>query len=269
MLEFDGVSFSYEAGRPAVRDLTFALAPGRVLAVVGANGSGKSTLARLANGLLTPSSGAVRVDGHDTSTEDGADFVRSRVGVVFQNPDNQIVGTTVEEDVAFGPENLGVPRPELRLRVDEALSSVGLTGMETREPHLLSEGQKQRVALAGALAMQPDYLVLDEPTSMLDPAGRDDVLRALRAMRAAGHGILHVTHRLEDTTWADEVLVLSEGGAAFLGDPASLVAEAPLLESAGMALPQAGVMAEELRVLGHDVPASALEAESVVAALWP
>ncbi|MDP2234545.1 MAG: ATP-binding cassette domain-containing protein, partial [Actinomycetota bacterium] len=206
MIRFDDVSFSYATPTgqvPAVVDVGFECRAGETVAVLGANGSGKSTLARLTNALLVPASGCVTVDDIDTADPDRTWEIRERVGLVFQNPDNQIVGTVVEEDVAFGPENLGLAREEIRRRVDSALAAVGLAGMERREPHRLSGGQKQRLAIAGALAMRPAYLVLDEPTSMLDPAGREGVLSILSALAAAGHGIVHVTHHLADVVRAD------------------------------------------------------------------
>ena len=172
MIRFDNVTFSYEPGKSAVSHVSLSVERGRILAVAGPNGSGKSTLALLADGLLLADSGGVSVDGLDPASDADLWTVRQRVGVVFQNPDDQIVGALVEEDTAFGPENLGVPQDELAHRVADALSAVGLSGLERREPHLLSEGQKQRLAVAGALAMDPAYMVFDEPTALLDPVGR-------------------------------------------------------------------------------------------------
>jgi energy-coupling factor transport system ATP-binding protein len=268
MIEFDGVTYTYPGAEvPAVADLTFALASGEWLAVVGANGSGKSTLARLVNGLLVPASGHVTVDGMDTA--DGALVwdVRRRVGLVLQNPDNQIVGAFVEEDVAFGPENLGVPRAELRERVDASLAVVGLTGLEHREPHLLSEGQKQRLAIAGALAMCPAYLVFDEATAMLDLDGRASVLGVMEQLHGSGTGVLQVTHDLADALRADRVLALSGGRVAYLGPLAGLLADADLLEALGLAAPALFVMATEL---GMSAAPGALlvSAEDLVEALW-
>jgi len=270
MIRFDDVSFEYvtPGGRvPALRSLSFALERGETLAVVGANGSGKSTLARLANGLLLPTLGRVEVDGMETRGVDTIWDVRRRVGIVFQNPDNQIVGTVVEEDIAFGPENLGVEPAEIGRRVEEALSAVGLEGFERREPHLLSGGQKQRLALAGALAMRPDYLVLDEPTSMLDPQGSQDVLAVLVALRAHSHGVLHITHDLSDAARADRVLVLANGEAVFIGTPDELLGDAGRLEAWGLGLPALGILGCELRKRGGSVPVAALDADSVVSAL--
>lgn len=272
-IAFEGVSFAYAAGgaaRRALRDVTLTLMPGELLAVVGANGSGKSTLARLCNGLLVASVGSVRVDGLDPADPESTWRVRSRVAMVFQDPDNQIVGTVVEDDVAFGPENLGVPAGDIRLRVDAALAAVGLTGFERREPHLLSEGQKQRLAVASALAMEPAYLVMDEPCAMLDPEGRADVLALAGALaHERGHGVLLVTHDVADVAVADRVAVLDRGSLTFLGDPEDLLGDGPAVAAAGLEMPPIGVLAAGLRELGFDVPRRAMTPESVVGALWP
>lgn len=268
MIEFADISFTYPgADRPAVEGVSLALSAGEYVAVFGANGSGKSTLARLCDGLLLPAGGSVTVDGIATADPERGHEVRELVAMVFQNPDNQIVGTTVEEDVAFGPENLGLPREQIRARVDEALAAVGLDGMQRREPHLLSGGQKQRLAIAGALAMRPAYVVLDEPTAMLDPEGREAVLAAVERLRAGGCGVLHVSHDLADAAGADRVVALAEGRVAYAGAPGPLLADADLLDRCGLELPPAGAIAAELRRRGVRVPETALSAESVVAAL--
>lgn len=271
MIVFESVSYRYhDDAPPALVDATFALAPGELVAVVGANGSGKSTLARLCDGLLLPSEGSVTVDGLGTSDPETLPRVRALVGMVFQDPDDQIVGTVVEEDCAFGPENLGVAADEIRCRVDDALAAVGLSGMERREPHLLSEGQKQRLAVAGALALRPRYLVLDEATAMLDPAGRRAVLSiAERLARQDGHGVMVVSHDLAAVARADRVLGLVSGRVVFDGAPADLLTRSGTLGILGLALPPAARLAAALRERGSDVPVTALDAESVVAALWP
>jgi energy-coupling factor transport system ATP-binding protein len=270
VIELRDVSVTYPgAERPALHGVSLTVQPGRKIGLLGPNGSGKSTLVRLCNGLLLPTSGRVVVDGIDTSIEQDVWDVRARVGFVQQNPDNQIVGTVVEEDVAFGPENLGIPREELRRRVDEALAAVGLTGLERREPHLLSEGQKQRLAVAGALAMQPAYLVLDEPRALLDAGGRADVLRAIRRLHASGVGVVQVTHYLEDVLDADEVVVLASGRIAFSGSPAGLVGDPGLSASLGVDLPEPVLLAAALRERGLPVPVSAVTAPDIVEALWP
>lgn len=270
MIAFTDVSYEYRTSVgtvAALRAVSTSLSPGELVCVLGANGSGKSTLARLANGLMRPVSGTVEVDGIPTHDAGREWDVRSRVGLVFQNPDNQIVATTVEEDVAFGPENLGVERDEMRERVEAALRTVGLTGLETREPHTLSGGQKQRLAIAGALALAPAYLVLDEPTAMLDLQGRTDVLEVLATLRDRGTGILHITHHLADAVTADRVLVLDAGSVVYDGPPAPLLADGGMLERCGLLLPPVGVLASALREAGVPVPADALVAERVVAAL--
>lgn len=270
MIEFQDVGVVYAGSdSPALTGVSLSVAPGQWVALLGANGSGKSTLARLANALILPTTGAVHVDGMDTRDESVVWDVRSRVGLVQQSPENQIVGTIAEEDVAFGPENLGIPTAELRTRVDAALSAVGLDGFQRREPHLLSEGQKQRLAIAGALAMRPAYLVLDEPTAMLDGTGRADVLAIVRSLRASGVGILHITHHLADIASADRAAVLDSGAIVFEGTPADLFADPGRVRRLGIGLPPMTTLVSVLRERGHAVPATTVEAESLVESLWP
>ncbi|HET6351343.1 MAG TPA: ATP-binding cassette domain-containing protein [Coriobacteriia bacterium] len=271
MIRFDNVSFSYSAapeGRRAVDGVSFEVHPGEMVAVLGANGSGKSTLARLADGLLLPDAGEVRVDDVDTRDESRSLELRSSVGMVFQHPDDQIVATAVEDDVAFGPENLGLPREEIRRRVDAAIAAVGLSGLERREPHLLSGGQKQRLAIAGALAMSPRYLVLDEPTAMIDATGRREVADVIASMRSEGHGILLITHDLADAATADRVLVLCSGKVAFGGTLAGLLAHGSDLDAWGLEAPPIAVLATELAARGLG-DGAALSPHEVVASLWP
>ncbi|MDI6901272.1 MAG: energy-coupling factor transporter ATPase [Anaerosomatales bacterium] len=269
MIEFIDVAFTYPGvAEPAVSDVSLLVRPGEVVAVVGPNGSGKSTIARLADGLLTPGHGRIMVDGMDTRDTEAIYHVRARVGLVLQNPDNQIVGTVVEEDVAFGPENLGVPLPELAERVAEAIELVGLAGLERREPHLLSEGQKQRLAIAGALALGPRYLVLDEPTAMLDPEGRTAVLAIIERLRAEGRGIVHVTHHLEHVVRADRVLALDRGRIVFAGVPEELLSDVGLLGRLGLEPPALVRLAEELGRHGFAVPRAVSTAEELAGALW-
>jgi energy-coupling factor transport system ATP-binding protein len=269
MISIEDVIVTYPgADSPALDGVTLRIDAGEMVCLLGANGSGKSTLARLCNALLVPGSGAVTVDGMDTADESVLWEVRSRVGFVQQNPENQIVGTVAEEDVAFGPENLGVARDELRRRVDEALEVVGLSGLQRREPHMLSEGQKQRLAIAGALAMRPAYLVLDEPTAMLDGAGREDVSAVLRRLRADGVGILHVTHHVGESIDADRIAVLDAGRIVYEGTPSLVLADVPLAESLGIELPPVAHMNAALRERGIDVPALTLDAVSIVDAIW-
>ena len=271
MIEYRDVSFAYPgaSSRPALSGVDITIGAGESVVVVGRNGSGKSTLAQLANGLLLPLSGRVEVDGIPTGAADTIWDLRSKVGLVFQNPDNQIVGTMVEEDVAFGPENMGLPRDEIRRRVDDALRQVGLTGLESREPHQLSGGQKQRLAIAGALALQPAYLVLDEPTSMLDPTGRQDVLTVLAELRQRGVGVLHITHHLEDAAAADRVVALDAGRVAFNGSPDDLFSDEERLSDLGIRLPALAQLASRLRQHGVSIPSGPLDVEGVVNSLWP
>jgi len=271
LIRFDRVTYSYRAPQtqtPALREVSFEVDRGAVTVVLGSNGSGKSTLVRLANGLMLPESGEVTVDGVSTRDEAGTRQIRESVGVVFQHPDDQIVATTVEDDVAFGPENLGLPREELRMRVDSALAAVGLKGLERREPHLLSGGQKQRLVIAGALAMNPAFLVLDEPVSMLDPRGRRDVLAIIRELRDRGHGVLHVTHDLADADGADRAIVLDQGAVAFDGTVPELLADAVLLDRCGLELPPIAVLGEELRRAGAPLPPGILDVGALVESAW-
>lgn len=259
LIRFEQVTHEYRSSSGHARaldavDLTVDV--GRITALLGANGSGKSTLARMCNGLLVPTYGRVTVDGMDVSDSALVRQVRSRVGMVFQNPDDQIVATSVEADVAFGPENLGLPAAELRERVDSALAAVRLTGMESREPHLLSGGQKQRVAIAGALAMLTRYLVMDEPTSMLDPQGRDDVLSIVRSLAESGHGVLLVTHDLAEAMIADDVVVLDQGQVVFSGT-AELLLRQEDLAGWGLEMPPYLEYLARLRAGGLDVRADA------------
>lgn len=247
----------------ALKDVTFSLQPGEVLAVVGANGSGKSTLVRMSNGLLLAESGSVTIEGLSTSDSSALHRIRELVGLVFQHPDDQIVATSVEDDVAFGPENLGLPPTEIRRRVDDALTAVGLTRLGSKEPHLLSGGQKQRLVIAGALAMRPRYLVMDEPTSMLDPQGRREVLELIGTLKAQGHGVLLVTHDLAEAATADRVIVLAQGAIAFEGTSEDLLGR-PDLDSWGLELPPVTALASALFEMG--VPVNRTETSPAIIA---
>jgi energy-coupling factor transporter ATPase len=241
-------SFSYPGSeRPALSEVSLELRRGEYVGVVGPNGGGKSTLVRLLNGLLRPDSGRVRVSGHDPVTEPFE--VRKHLGVLFQNPENGLVAPFVEDDVAFGLENLGVPREEMQGKVAGAIRAVGLEGYERREPSTLSGGEKQRVALAGLLAVEPQILLLDEPTSMLDAAGRREVLERLEALRV-GKTILHVTHHLEELAGADRILVLNEGDLVADETPERLFSDAALLRENRLVLPVVPRLALELGLHG-------------------
>ena len=231
----ENLTYSYPTSEgAALTDVTFELSSGEYVGVVGPNGGGKSTLVRLLNGLLRPDSGSVRVGELDPATEPY--LVRRRVGMLFQNPENGLVAPFVEDDVAFGLENLGVPREEMRERVREAIRAVGLEGYERREPHTLSGGEKQRVALAGLLALDPEILLLDEPTAMLDAAGRREVLERLEALRGA-RTVLHVTHHLEELLDADRILVLNAGRLVADVSPERLLSDPGLLRDNRLTLP--------------------------------
>jgi energy-coupling factor transporter ATPase len=235
LVSCEDLTFSYlGAERPALGGVSFELRAGEYVGVVGPNGGGKSTLVRLLDGLLRPDSGEIRIGGLDPATEPY--LVRERVGMLFQNPENGLVAPFVEDDVAFGLENLGVERDEMRERVREAIRAVGLEGYERREPHTLSGGEKQRVALAGLLALDPEILLLDEPTSMLDAAGRGEVLERLEGLRGA-RTVLHVTHHLEELLDADRILVLNAGRLVADVRPEELVSDADLLRENRLALP--------------------------------
>ena len=252
-IEFDAVRFAYNDAAPALDGATLTVGKGEFVCIVGANGSGKSTLARCINALIAPDEGTVHIFGRDTSDPDCTLAIRSDVGMVFQNPDDQLVCTLVEDDVAFGPGNLGIAPGELRQRVDESLALVGLDGMQRRETSKLSGGQKQLVALAGALAMRPRILVLDEATAMLDPAGRKTILAICENLHAQGTTIVMVTHFMEQAARADRVIVLDAGRVALDGAPADVLTRADELDRLGLDVPPACKLAFELRKRGIDV----------------
>ncbi len=250
-----GLGEEQDSGIRALNGVTAAVREGEFLVVLGRNGSGKSTLARLMNALLIPQEGTVIVDGMDTQNGELLWDIRKSVGMVFQNPDNQMVATTVEEDVAFGPENLGVPPDEIRSRIDSALSYVGMTENLNRAPHLLSGGQKQRVAIAGILAMAPKCIILDEATSMLDPAGRREVMGVLRKLnREKGITLILITHHMDEAAQAHRVLVMSEGQLALEGTPESLFENVSSVRGLGLEVPQVSLLAHELKHRGISFP---------------
>ena len=270
LIRAEGLHYTYrvegQAPIPALRGIDLAVPRGEYLAILGHNGSGKSTLARCLNGLLAPSAGDVWVKGMNTRDEHTIVQVRSSVGMVFQNPDNQFVATVVEEEVAFGPENLGLPAAELRARVDRALSLVGLLEARHRDPATLSAGQKARLAIAGILAMEPDCLVLDESTVMLDPASRQGVLRLVRGLHGEGLTVIAITHNMGEALHADRILVLEAGTIALQGTPEEVFARADDLERLGLSLPPAAAIAHGLRRRGLDLGAGILTAERLVSA---
>ena len=260
VITFDNVSFHYPDSETLVlKNINLDVAAGSFIAVLGHNGSGKSTVAKLCNAILTPTEGRVLVKGMDTRQEENLLSVRRTVGMVFQNPDNQIVASVVEDDVAFAPENLGVPPEEIRRRVDDVLRRVGMYEFRLHAPHLLSGGQKQRIAIAGVLAMQPEILVLDEPTAMLDPYGRKEVLSTVEELRAeTGMTVLLITHHMDECVHADRVIVISDGEMALQGTPAEVFAQVETMRSLGLDVPATTDTLWELRQAGVDVPLTAL-----------
>ena len=242
LIELDRLSHVYHAGEEnehrALTDVSLSIEAGEFVAVLGSNGSGKSTLAKHLDALLLPTSGVCRIDGMDTQNVDQVWRIRQKVGMVFQNPDNQLIAAIVEDDVAFGPENLGVPPKEIRSRVDEALSVVGMTKFRSFAPHLLSGGQKQRIAIAGALAMQTECLVFDEATAMLDPEGRAEILAVVKQLHKEQHKtIVYITHFMEEAAAADRIIVLDHGKLAMDGTPREVFAKADELQKLGLDVP--------------------------------
>ena len=264
VIEIKNISFSYnDAPSPALDGVTLDIYPGTFTAVLGANGSGKSTLAKHLNAILLPSEGSVLVRGMDTKEPENLIPIRRRVGMVFQNPDNQIVANVVEDDVAFAPENLGVEPQEIRKRVNGALRLVDMYEHRMHAPHLLSGGQKQRVAIAGVIAMQPEIIVLDEPTAMLDPQGRREVVdTALTLCRAKGITVVLITHHMDECVDADRLLILSDGKIAADGTPAEIFADMALMEREGLSVPETSRLLHDLRRAGLNLPEERLDVES-------
>ena len=274
MIRTDALSFSYpvEEGQrrtTALEDVTLSIEKGSFVVVLGHNGSGKSTLAKHFNAVLLPSGGAVYVEGMNTQDEDLLLEIRRRVGMVFQNPDNQIVANVVEEDVAFAPENLGVPTAEIRRRVDDALAAVGMTEFARHAPHLLSGGQKQRVAIAGVIAMEPECIVLDEATAMLDPAGRREVLDTVhRLNRQRGITVVHITHHMSEAEDADRVIVMNDGVVAMDGTPRDIFSRVEELRSLGLAAPDTVELLHRLNGHGMSLPLTAITVDECARAMF-
>ena len=262
IISFQDVSFSYEEGTPVLEHLNLDIRPGSFVAILGHNGCGKSTAAKLMNGLLVPKAGKVLVDGIDTADEENLLEIRRRVGMVFQNPDNQIVANVVEEDVAFALENLGVPSEEIRRRVDEALELVGMSAYTTHAPHLLSGGQKQRIAIAGVVAMRPACIVLDEPTAMLDPSGRQEVLDTLLDLnQKLGITVVLITHHMDEAAKAQRLIVMHKGVIVKDGAPAAVFRDVEGMNRLGLAVPETFLLLEGLRKAGMDIPLEGLSPE--------
>ena len=274
MLQTEHLSFTYpaeegvSASTTALEDVSLSIEKGSFVVVLGHNGSGKSTLAKHMNAVLLPSGGTVYVEGMDTKDEALLLEIRRRVGMVFQNPDNQIVANVVEEDVAFAPENLGVPSEEILQRVDDALAAVGMSEFTRHAPHLLSGGQKQRVAIAGVIAMAPECIVLDEATAMLDPSGRREVLSAIRTLnQERGITVVLITHHMDEAMDADRLIVMNDGRLVMDGTPAEVFTQVDALRAMGLAAPDTVELLYGLRQSGMDVPLTALMVDDCAAAI--
>ena len=272
IIQTENLTFRYtteEGAAPTVLDgVSLSIRRGEFVAVLGHNGSGKSTLAKHFNAILLPSGGKVYVDGLDTCGEEHLLDIRRRVGMVFQNPDNQIVASVVEEDVAFGPENLGVPSAEIRERVDSALAAVGMSEYARHAPHLLSGGQKQRVAIAGVLAMRPECIVLDEPTAMLDPVGRKEVLDTVKRLNTeAGITVVLITHHMDEAAQADRLIVMHDGHVMADDRPEQVFQNVDGLRSLGLEVPEPVALLYELRQNGVDVSLTALTVDECAGVL--
>lgn len=273
IIEIRNLTFKYlndeEQETVALDGIDLNIEEGSFVAVLGHNGSGKSTLAKHLNAILRPTEGTVSVAGMDTRDESLLTDIRRVVGMVFQNPDNQIVANVVEDDVAFGPENLGVESEEIRRRVDEALKAVGMWEFRSHAPHLLSGGQKQRVAIAGVIAMRPRCIVLDEPTAMLDPAGRAEVIRTIKQLnKEQGITVILITHHMNETIDADRLIIMAEGGIIGDGKPEEVFADVEKLRASGLTVPETTGLIYELRKEGLDIPLDAMSVDACAAAVF-
>ena len=264
IIKFENVHYTYPGDQmESLRGVDLEIQEGSFVAVLGHNGSGKSTLAKHMNAILVPTQGRVTVGGIDSADENRLIELRRNVGMVFQNPDNQIVANVVEDDVAFAPENLGVEPAEIRRRVDEALKQVGMYDKRQHAPHLLSGGQKQRVAIAGVIAMEPKIIVLDEPTAMLDPIGREEVISTVtRLCREKGMTVVLITHHMDECVGADRLIVMSGGSIAADGAPAEVFADIALMEREGLTVPETTRLLYDLRQRGMNLPLTALDVDA-------
>ena len=270
-IEVKNVGFQYaksEERESALKQISFSVEKGEFISLVGKNGCGKSTLAKLLNGLFEPSEGTVSVSGVDTSNEDTIFEVRSKAGMVFQNPDNQMVATIVEDDVAFGPENLGVEPSEIIKRVDESLGAVGMSEYKNSTASRLSGGQKQRVAIAGVLAMKPEIMILDEATSMLDPDGREEVMSVVKKMNEGGITIINITHDMSEVALSQRVIVLKEGEIIFDGKPNALFDSPEILKRANLDLPPVGKLRKKLIEHGLNISGDSMDEDELAEDIW-
>ncbi|WP_207711008.1 energy-coupling factor transporter ATPase [Romboutsia sp. CE17] len=268
IIEVNNISFEYiteEDSFKAIDDLSLNIKEGEFLAIIGHNGSGKSTLSKNLNAILMPTKGNILIDGMDTREEDKLWDIRQTAGMVFQNPDNQIVATVVEEDVAFGPENLGIKPEEIRKRVDESLKSVGIYDLRDRQPHLLSGGQKQRVAIAGIIAMKPKCVIFDEATAMLDPSGRKEVMSTIKRLNKEENiSVIHITHFMEEAVDADRVIVMEKGKKVLEGTPKQVFSKIDMLKKIGLDVPYMTELSKELNKEGLKIESDILTVDEMV-----
>jgi ABC-type cobalt transport system, ATPase component len=269
IIQVKDLTYTYQNSKvPALQNVSLTIEPGQWVAIVGHNGSGKSTLAQMLNGLIAPQSGEVYIDG-ELLTEESVWAIRRKIGIVFQSPDNQFVGATVADDVAFGMENNGVPRAEMIPRVQAALAQVGMSAYADHEPARLSGGQKQRVALAGVLAQRPKVIILDEATSMLDPQGRHDVVSLMTALRKTGQfTIISITHDIDEAALADQVVLMDSGQLITAGTPAEIFVQGDMLQQHGLTVPLSEKVRQGLRQAGVNVADHYLDEEQLVKNLW-
>ena len=272
IITIDNLIFEYaksaeHSKERALDDVTLDIYAGSFTAIIGKNGSGKSTLAKNLNGLLIPTSGVVYVDGYDTRDDDTIWEIRQRAGMVFQNPDNQLVSSIVEDDVAFGPENLGIEPAEIRRRVDKALEDVNMGQYKQKAPHLLSGGQKQRIAIAGVVAMKPDIIIFDEPTAMLDPKGRKEIMKIIDELHRDGITVILITHFMDEVINADRVIIMHEGKVLLDGTPQEVFSQAEVIRSANLELPLMVELGRRLREQGMDIPEGIIKEEEMVKAI--